>query len=81
MIQEAPSTPRTATDREVYLRLLGYVRPYWRMFLLALVGMVLTAAAEPLFPALMRPLLDSKYDLSNTDWLCRSRAATGWPAK
>ena len=45
MIQEAPSTPRTATDREVYLRLLGYVRPYWRMFLLALVGMVLTAAA------------------------------------
>ena len=69
MIQEAPSTPRTATDREVYLRLLGYVRPYWRMFLLALVGMVLTAAAEPLFPALMRPLLDSKYDLSNTDWL------------
>jgi subfamily B ATP-binding cassette protein MsbA len=69
MIPEDSPTPRAASNREVYLRLLGYVRPYWRMFLLALVGMVLTAAAEPLFPALMRPLLDSKYDLSNTDWL------------
>lgn len=69
MIQEAAPTLRVATNREVYLRLLGYVRPYWRMFLIALVGMVLTAAAEPLFPALMRPLLDNKYDTTNTDWL------------
>ena len=69
MIQEPLPTPRVASNREVYLRLLGYVRPYWRVFLVALVGMVLTAAAEPLFPALMRPLLDSKYDLGNMDWL------------
>jgi subfamily B ATP-binding cassette protein MsbA len=46
------------TSREVYLRLLGYVRPYKRMFLLAILGMVLTAAVEPLFPALLKPLLD-----------------------
>lgn len=69
MIQEASPTLRVATNREVYLRLLGYVRPYWRMFLVALVGMVLTAAAEPLFPALMRPLLDNKYDTGDTSWL------------
>ncbi len=60
-----------ATSREVYFRLLGYVRPYWRMFALALAGMVLTAAAEPLFPALMKPLLDRKYDAAEVSslWL------------
>lgn len=69
MIPEDSPTPRAASNREVYLRLLGYVRPYWRVFLTALVGMVLTAAAEPLFPALMRPLLDNKYDTTDTSWL------------
>ncbi|WP_126443909.1 lipid A export permease/ATP-binding protein MsbA [Sulfuricystis multivorans] len=42
----------------LYLRLLGYVRPYWRMLVAAVIGMALTAATEPLFPALMKPLLD-----------------------
>jgi len=42
----------------LYLRLLGFVRPYWKMLLAAVVGMALTAATEPLFPALMKPLLD-----------------------
>jgi subfamily B ATP-binding cassette protein MsbA len=54
------------TSREIYLRLLGYVRPYWRVFSVAIVGMVLTAAAEPLFPALMKPLLDGRHDSSDT---------------
>ncbi len=49
------------SSRELYLRLLGYVRPYWRAFALAVLGMVLTAATEPLFPALMRPLLDGSF--------------------
>lgn len=43
---------------KLYLRLLRYVRPYWKMMLAAVVGMALTAAVEPLFPALMKPLLD-----------------------
>jgi subfamily B ATP-binding cassette protein MsbA len=49
------------TSRELYLRLLGYVRPYWTAFALAVVGMVLTAATEPMFPALMKPLLDGSF--------------------
>lgn len=69
MIPEDTPTPRVASAREVYFRLLGYVRPYWRVFLAAIIGMVLTAAAEPLFPALMRPLLDNKYDTTDTSWL------------
>jgi subfamily B ATP-binding cassette protein MsbA len=56
------------TSRELYLRLLGYVRPHWRMFALSLAAMVLAAATEPLFPALMKPLLDGNFvkrDTSN----------------
>src|SRR5688572_19068612 len=55
------ASPRAASSRELYLRLLGYVRPYAKVFALALVGMVLAAATEPLFPALMKPLLDGGF--------------------
>jgi len=48
----------TATSTTLYLRLLSYVRPYARAFGMAVLGMVATAATEPLFPALMKPLLD-----------------------
>lgn len=49
------------TSRELYQRLLAYVRPHWKVFSVAIVGMVLTAATEPLFPALMQPLLDGSF--------------------
>jgi subfamily B ATP-binding cassette protein MsbA len=45
----------------LYLRLLRYVAPYWRMFALSLLAMVLVAATEPLLPALMKPLLDGSF--------------------
>ncbi|HEX6317682.1 MAG TPA: ABC transporter transmembrane domain-containing protein, partial [Burkholderiales bacterium] len=44
-----------------YRRLLGYVRPYGRIFALAVLGMVLAAATEPIFPALIKPLLDGGF--------------------
>jgi subfamily B ATP-binding cassette protein MsbA len=47
-----------ATSTALYLRLLSYVRPYARTFGIAVLGMIATAATEPLFPALMKPLLD-----------------------
>lgn len=46
---------------QIYRRLLGYTRPYLRGFALALVGMVLAAATEPMLPALMKPLLDQGF--------------------
>ena len=49
------------SNRKIYLRLLGYVRPYRLAFALAMLGMALTAMTEPLFPALMRPLLDKGF--------------------
>ncbi len=49
------------SSRDLYFRLLGYVRPYWRVFGIAILGMMLTAATEPLFPALIKPLLDGSF--------------------
>ena len=47
-----------ASGRVLYFRLLSYVRPYRKVFGLAVLGMVAAAATEPLFPALIKPLLD-----------------------
>jgi len=49
------------TSSQLYLRLLGYVRPYWRAFAVSLLGMIVVAATEPLVPALMKPLLDGTF--------------------
>ncbi|HET7776322.1 MAG TPA: lipid A export permease/ATP-binding protein MsbA [Azospira sp.] len=52
-------TPQSS--REIYLRLLRHVRPYWRIFVLSLLTMAAAAATEPLFPMLMKPLLDGGF--------------------
>ncbi len=54
-------SPAEQSGRVLYLRLLGYVRPYAKVFGLAVLGMVAAAATEPLFPALMKPLLDGGF--------------------
>ncbi len=46
---------------EVYRRLFGYTRPYRIGLVAALLGMIVAAATEPLFPALMKPLLDQGF--------------------
>jgi subfamily B ATP-binding cassette protein MsbA len=45
-------------DFKLYLRLLGYIRPYWRIVLISVLGMIVSAALEPVLPALMQPLID-----------------------
>lgn len=49
----------------LYIRQLSYVRPYWRAFALAVIGMVGTAATEPVFPAIMKYLLDQGFQTSD----------------
>ncbi len=49
------------TGRQLYRRLLRYVVPYWRIFLVSIVSMALVAASEPAFPALLKPLLDGSF--------------------
>ena len=47
--------------REVYGRLLGYAKPYWRMFAVSILGMLIYAATEPVFAAMMKPLIDGSF--------------------
>lgn len=56
------------TSRELYLRLLTYVRPYWKAFAAALVAMGLSALAEPVFPAMMKKLLDDGFSSAAGPW-------------
>ncbi len=56
------------TSRELYTRLLGYVRPYWKAFVAALVCMGLSALAEPVFPAMMKKLLDDGFSQNAGQW-------------
>ena len=51
----------TSDSRTLYFRLLAYVRPYARVFALAVVCMMAAAATEPLFPWLIKLLLDSGF--------------------
>ncbi|WNO03708.1 lipid A export permease/ATP-binding protein MsbA [Rhodoferax mekongensis] len=61
------TTQRTeASNRELYLRLLGYLKPYWKAFTLAIIGMVGTAATEPVFPAIMKYLLDQGFKMEDS---------------
>jgi ATP-binding cassette, subfamily B, bacterial MsbA len=61
------STPlRPGSSRELYVRLLGYVRPYWGMFVVAVATMALAGATDPLLPALLKPLLDGSFVERNT---------------
>jgi len=49
------------TSSRLYLRLLGYVKRYWRTFAVSIFGMVVAAATEPLLPALLKPMLDGTF--------------------
>ncbi len=55
------SEPTMMSSRELYFRLLGHVRPYWRQFGAAILAMVVMAASEPAIPALLKPLLDGTF--------------------
>ena len=53
------SSPRSSF--RLYLRLLGYVKPYWRRFLASILAMIVVAATETGLPALVKPLLDGTF--------------------
>ena len=51
----------TLNNRAIYFRLLSYVKPYWKGFGIAVLGMVAIATTEPAFPAIMKYLLDQGF--------------------
>jgi subfamily B ATP-binding cassette protein MsbA len=57
----AESDPAVVTVTGPYRRLLGYARPHWHIFVGAVVAMILVAATETGFAALMKPMLDGNF--------------------
>jgi len=57
-------SPNTSS-RQSYLRLLSYVKPYWKVLAVSVFLLAILAATEPLFPALMKPLLDEGFTNKN----------------
>jgi ATP-binding cassette, subfamily B, bacterial MsbA len=49
------------SSRKLYRRLLGYVRPYWKMLLLGFFMSAVAAAMEPILPALIKELIDNGF--------------------
>lgn len=69
MTNSAPNDrPHRASGLNTYLRLLSYVRPHWRVALLALASMVVAAATEPAFAALIKPMVDGSF-VDRDPWL------------
>jgi len=58
------------SDLQIYLRLLGHARPYWKVMVIAVLAMICSAALEPVLPALMQPLIDKS--------LIQKNAASMW---
>ena len=55
-------------SKQLYLRLLTYVRPYWKAFVLAILCMIGAAAAESSFPILMKTMLDDGFSANGGAW-------------
>ncbi|NOX08727.1 MAG: lipid A export permease/ATP-binding protein MsbA [Gammaproteobacteria bacterium] len=51
----------------LYRRLLSYVVPHWRIFILAILSMVAYAATDTAFAALMKPMLDGSFVEKDAD--------------
>ena len=49
------------TGTELYKRLLSYVKPYKGVFAIAIVGMLMVAAGETSFIALLKPIMDEGF--------------------
>lgn len=53
--------PAIGKDVYLYKRLLLYVLPYWRIFLISILGMLVLAISDPMLPALLKPLLNGAF--------------------
>jgi subfamily B ATP-binding cassette protein MsbA len=56
-------------SRILYSRLLGHVAPYWRIFGLSILSMVVLALTEPAIAAILKPTLDGTFVDKNVDTL------------
>ena len=53
--------------KQLYGRLLSHVRPYWRVFTIAIIAMIGGGLAESGIPILLKPLLDDSFVYKNAE--------------
>jgi subfamily B ATP-binding cassette protein MsbA len=61
--------PAASNDLRLYLRLLHYAKPYWKVGAISVAAMVVLGALEPLLASLMRPLIDESLIQKNPNSL------------
>ncbi|MEK9812788.1 MAG: ABC transporter transmembrane domain-containing protein [Bordetella sp.] len=61
--------PAATNDLRLYLRLLHYAKPYWKVGAISVAAMVALGALEPLLASLMRPLIDDSLIQKSPDSL------------
>ena len=64
----APNLPKPPSSKALYFRLLSYVRPYWVAFAASVFCMGLSSVVEPIFPAMMKNLLDNGFSQDQASW-------------
>lgn len=69
-MSEQPRAPKAGmSSKQIYLRLLKYAKPHWKILLAAILANAATAALEPVLPALFKQMLDEGFVAKNHDWL------------
>lgn len=61
--------PSSSGTTALYARLLRQVKPYRWEFACAIVAMIITAATEPVLPALLKPMLDKSFVNKDPHWM------------
>ncbi len=65
------SSTSSVSGFALYMRVMSYLRPYWKVFVVSLLSMSIAAATEPAFARLMKPLIDGGFvnkDASSLLW-------------
>ena len=47
-----------SSSLKIYYRLLGYVRPYWGMFALSIIGFLIFASTQPMLAGILKYFVD-----------------------
>ena len=63
VLMTSPDSP-APSSLKIYLRLLSYVRPYWGMFAISIVGFVIFASTQPMLAGILKYFVDG---LSNPE--------------
>lgn len=65
-------TTQATSNWELYKRLLGYLKSYWKMFIVSVVAMLIVAGTMPAFGYLLRPLINEGFvdkNMKSMSWL------------